>query len=54
MASSRINSLEVVDDVDSASINSYDMEAARSNEESQTGLRPRRLGRLKVRRTTSL
>jgi len=48
MTSSRIESLEAVNDVDRASIHSCDVEAAWKNDDSQTGIRPRRLGRLKV------
>ena len=52
MTSSRIESLEPVNDVDRASIHSCDVEAAWNNDDSQTGVRARRLGRLKVKRST--
>ena len=49
MASSCIEPLEAVNDIDDVSINSCDVEAARDSDDRQTGLRPRRLGRLKVK-----
>ena len=50
MASSRIEPLEAVNDTDDVSINSCDVEAVRDSDDRQIGLRPRRLGRLKVKR----